>query len=237
MFWIKLKKRLGLIRTQKYEDIILIDKIEKSGLFDSEWYLKYNPDVCVAKVHPVKHYLDHGWREGRNPSPRFNNNAYLSDYPDVASAGICPLLHYINHGEAEGRLVHELPNTNFINSIFVYKVLKKSKLFNKKWYLKTYPDVKKAKINPIKHYILHGAFEGRNPSKHFNTTHYLNSNPDVKKAEMNPLYHYIKFGINEGRVAKTLDGKNTKTSTTLKQKIKLLTDEKKTSDTDKEKKK
>ena len=37
---------------------------------------------------------------------------------------------------------------------------------------------------------------------------------------MNPLYHYIKFGINEGRVAKTLDGKNTKASTTLKQKIK-----------------
>ena len=66
-----------------------------------------------------------------------------------------------------------------------YKLLSKSKEFNKKWYLQTYPDVAKAKVDPIEHYINHGWKEGRNPGPTFNTVSYLTLNPDVRNANIN----------------------------------------------------
>jgi len=54
-------------------------------------------------MNPVEHYVRHGWREGRDPSPSFITRGYLSANPDVAAAGDNPLLHYILHGKAEGR--------------------------------------------------------------------------------------------------------------------------------------
>ena len=83
--------------------------------------------------------------------------------------------------------------------IFEYLVISKSKLFDKKYYLDTYPDVKKLGINPIYHYIKYGWKENRNPSKEFNTSYYLNKYSDINNSAINPLYHYIKYGNNEGR--------------------------------------
>ena len=37
-----------------------------------------------------------------------------------------------------------------------YKRIKKSGLFDEQYYLKTYEDVRKADIDPIKHYIKNG---------------------------------------------------------------------------------
>ncbi len=80
-----------------------------------------------------------------------------------------------------------------------YKLLSKSKEFNKKWYLQTYPDVAKAKVDPIEHYINHGWKEGRNPGPTFNTVSYLTLNSDVRNANINPLIHWERFGRQEGR--------------------------------------
>ena len=73
--------------------------IKKSNLFDSEYYLANNEDVKKAKMNPIKHYLQFGWREGRNPSAKFNGNEYLNKRPDVRVAGICPLIHYLKFGK------------------------------------------------------------------------------------------------------------------------------------------
>lgn len=80
-----------------------------------------------------------------------------------------------------------------------YKILAKSKFFNKKWYLKTYPDVAASKMNPIDHYLTYGWKEGRNPSAFFDGNAYLRDNADVKLAGRNPLLHYEKYGHKEGR--------------------------------------
>lgn len=77
--------------------------------------------------------------------------------------------------------------------------IKESELFDENYYLMKNPDVKKSRLNPIEHYLLHGAKEERNPSPNFNTSFYLSSNPDVKKSGFNPLIHYIRHGKNEGR--------------------------------------
>ena len=82
-----------------------------------------------------------------------------------------------------------------------YKAIKESGLFDTKYYLFTYPDVRKIGLEPIKHYLKFGADEGRNPSKEFNTSYYLEANPDVREMSVNPLAHYVLYGKAEGRMA------------------------------------
>lgn len=77
--------------------------IRGSGLFDAQWYLAEYPDVAAAGMDPVEHYLRHGAKEGRDPSPSFLTLAYLDNNADVAAAGVNPLVHYIEHGRQEGR--------------------------------------------------------------------------------------------------------------------------------------
>jgi hypothetical protein len=79
--------------------------IADSGWFDVDYYLKQNPDVRLAGVDPVTHYLECGAAEGRNPSPRFDGDSYLDRYPDVFGAGVNPLVHYLECGMAEGRKI------------------------------------------------------------------------------------------------------------------------------------
>ncbi len=79
------------------------------------------------------------------------------------------------------------------------KLIQQSKLFNKGYYLQNNPDVNASKIHPLKHYLLFGGFEGRNPSENFDSAFYLEQNPDVKVSGVNPLVHYLRFGKVEGR--------------------------------------
>ena len=70
---------------------------------DPTWYLRTYHDVAAAGVDPVSHYLEHGWREGRDPRADFSTRGYLSANEDVARAGLNPFLHYLRHGKDEGR--------------------------------------------------------------------------------------------------------------------------------------
>ncbi|MCF6172210.1 MAG: glycosyltransferase [Campylobacteraceae bacterium] len=85
-----------------------------------------------------------------------------------------------------------------------YKAIKESGLFDVKYYLFTYPDIRKIGVDPIKHYLKFGAYEGRNPSAEFDTNFYLNTYSDVKELGVNPLAHYILYGKKEFRVPKKL---------------------------------
>ena len=77
--------------------------IKESGLFDVDYYLENYPDVKVVGIDPIKHYLMHGWREGRNPNDYFDTFYYLKRYADVSQSSINPLVHYILHGKREDR--------------------------------------------------------------------------------------------------------------------------------------
>jgi glycosyltransferase involved in cell wall biosynthesis len=80
-----------------------------------------------------------------------------------------------------------------------YEIVKRSDWFDRTWYLATYQDVRLAGIDPVLHYIRHGAAEGRDPSPRFNTTRYLQNNTDVASAGKNPLVHFLLHGKAEGR--------------------------------------
>jgi hypothetical protein len=65
-----------------------------AALFDPEFYLRTYRDVDEAPRDPFAHYVQYGWREGRDPSPTFSTRDFLEANPDVAAADICPLLEY-----------------------------------------------------------------------------------------------------------------------------------------------
>jgi len=76
-------------------------------------------------------------------------------------------------------------------------LIEKSGLFDKSWYLSQYPDVAESKMNPIQHYVLHGALEGRMPGPNFDTQRYVEKHPSLLSEHLNPLVHYIKNGMNK----------------------------------------
>lgn len=71
--------------------------------FDAAFYLAANPDVAGMKEDPLEHFLNSGWREGRDPNTGFSVKDYLESYPDVVAADINPFTHYLSVGRAEGR--------------------------------------------------------------------------------------------------------------------------------------
>jgi glycosyltransferase involved in cell wall biosynthesis len=50
--------------------------IARSPRFDALWYLARNKDVLTADVDPVRHYLETGGRESRDPGPMFSDSAW-----------------------------------------------------------------------------------------------------------------------------------------------------------------
>jgi len=72
-------------------------------------------------------------------------------------------------------------------------------LFDPGFYLRTYPDVAAAGINPFCHYLKWGNAEGRRPHPLFDTEFYLRKNPDVRAAGIDPLVHYVRHGAAENR--------------------------------------
>ena len=80
-----------------------------AGFFDKEYYLTQYPDVKSSGIDPIKHYMDHGHKEGRNPAPDFSTRNYLARYPDVAAAGMNPFYHYLRYGRFENRVAKMEP--------------------------------------------------------------------------------------------------------------------------------
>lgn len=72
-------------------------------------------------------------------------------------------------------------------------------LFDRVWYLKTYPDVQTSGLDAYAHYRLHGVREGRDPNPFFATTWYLERNHDVAAQAIAPIEHFYRHGAREGR--------------------------------------
>lgn len=79
------------------------------------------------------------------------------------------------------------------------RLLESVPLFDREYYLANDADLRRSGIDPVRHYFLHGAAEGRNPSPYFFTAWYLAEYPDVAASGLNPLLHYLQFGVAEGR--------------------------------------
>ncbi|MGU3539932.1 rhamnan synthesis F family protein [Methylobacterium sp. A54F] len=79
------------------------------------------------------------------------------------------------------------------------RAVAESGVFDAAWYVGRYPDVQREQIEPVRHYVLHGAAEGRWPHPLFHGDFYLARNADVGRGGLNPLLHYLDHGWREGR--------------------------------------
>ena len=146
-------------------------------LFDEEYYLARYQDVARAGVDAYTHFMQQGWREGRDPNVYFNTGFYLAAQLDVAQAGVNPLSHYFYTGWQEGR--------------------DPGLLFNNDYYLQQNPDVERAGVNALQHFLNAGETEQRDPNPFFDTSRYIELRPDVVAAGIRPLQHYMEQGWKE----------------------------------------
>lgn len=79
------------------------------------------------------------------------------------------------------------------------KVLRASILFDAVWYKEAHEDLRRTSVDPIWHYLEHGAREGRHPHPLFDSDWYISHNPDAQVVGVNPLLHYLTSGASRGR--------------------------------------
>jgi hypothetical protein len=72
-------------------------------------------------------------------------------------------------------------------------IIKQSGLFDDAWYLEQYIDVAAAGVSPTRHYVQHGAKEGRSPFRGFDPVLYSLNHPEIADQGMNPLVHFILY--------------------------------------------
>lgn len=133
-------------------------------------------DVGIRLNSPVWTTLDNRW-----DSPQANSSFNVSQRQSID-------LPRLNAEQ----------NSPIVASDADVKLLAESELFDVKWYLAENKDVRVAKVNPIKHYLTHGAQEGRDPGPNFSTTGYLARYAEVCASGINPLVHYLRVGRSEG---------------------------------------
>lgn len=157
---------------------------------DRAWYLEKYQDVAAAGVDPVRHYMDYGWREGRDPRPDFSTRGYLAAHDEVARTAQNPFIHYLRHGG-------ESPcDTSTVKSD--EELARGERGVDRAWYLAKHPDVAAAGMDPVYHYLRFGWREGRDPRRDFSTRGYLLVHKDVEASGRNPFVHYLQHGGHRG---------------------------------------
>lgn len=169
------------------------------ALMDSDFYLSIYQDVSSMSMDPVRHFVNHGFKEGRNPSPVFDTKGYVVEH-SLEGTGINPLVHrgleVIRRAKStdfsllEGKgteASHTLPpDSKDRNARLEYQIVEAQ--LDREFYLSTYPDLKLAGVDPVRHYIEHGSREGRNPSATFGTDYYKRQHK-LEDSGINPLVH------------------------------------------------
>ena len=204
----------------------LADTQIPDAYFNANWYVARNPDVALAGMDPLSHYLNYGEQEDRSPCADFDTGWYRKEHALEGDAS--PLAHYLR--QCSTLAVNPNPG------------------FDVAWYAHTYRHFLANEPDPFQHYLKHGMRMGcdpspeasiirisglfdlayyraaslpletehdddliyhfcregwkkqrRRPNHAFDIQRYLDQNHDVAAAGLNPLYHYICYGEAENR--------------------------------------
>jgi hypothetical protein len=172
-----------MTKPSQIEDDIAV--ISNSGLFDESWYLEYYHDVGTANLDPLRHYVLHGEKEGRQPSADMKVDRLVGDIEQLLQTGRSALADYIiGHDPC-----HKID------------IISRSGLFDADWYVRQYGDVRDGDVDPLRHYVFYGAREGRLPNDDPHFARYIAETlPEVLGSE-NPLLHYALSGRLEANIS------------------------------------
>lgn len=95
-------------------------------------------------------------------------------------------------GRITARQLRALLHTGFRRSADI------TPLFDPRWYVQRYPDIRAAGINPALHYVSNGHLEQRDPSALFAGAWYAQRNPGLAESGLNPILHYKLLGAVTG---------------------------------------
>jgi hypothetical protein len=79
------------------------------------------------------------------------------------------------------------------------QTVESSGLFDPEWYARNNPDVAKAGVDPLSHFLRFGDIEGRPPGPWFDSHSYAQAWPDVAASGVGPLEHFLRIGRAAGR--------------------------------------
>ncbi len=171
--------------------------IKMSDLFDEQWYLNEYPDVEAAKLDPIQHYLDFAVMELTNPNENFNTKDYLKTHSKIGELDFNPLVYNILYYEQMDTQIDYIYSEYYSNLDSRLKIIEKSGLFDEKYYLSQYKDIRESvwASNPIIHWIEEGYLEPfRNPNRYFSNLFYNERYLSNKDYPSDALLHYATIG-------------------------------------------
>jgi hypothetical protein len=86
----------------------------------------------------------------------------------------------------------------------IFRVALAYRFFDPEWYLKRYPDVAQAGIDPLSHYLALGWKENRHPSLSFNASLYQSVCPNFQRGLQNPVLHHLLVGRRSASVRRAV---------------------------------
>jgi hypothetical protein len=138
-----------------------------SPYFDTDYYLRMNPDVQATGMAPFIHFCNYGCDEGRAPSPFFDTEWYAEHHQkntDIAA--------FEDFLDGEGTY----PNRSFFSH----------------WYASEYS----VSGDAFHHFLVHGRYQGYNPNPIFKVK-YLKDKLDASKMKTKLSDVYEKYLTNK----------------------------------------
>ena len=216
--WWGVNKALIKLRLKSFKYYLLnkhYRTIKKSGLFDPCFYRQNDSQMNPLFIDPLIHYVETGWREGRNPNPLFEANWYRQTYQVAEDQD--PLLYYLNKGWRDGDNPDSLFWSKWYTQVYPQSTAKgktplchyiekgwheganPNPLFDSLFYARQNYETFVSNVSPLGHYIVHGLRQQISRDAFFDVDYYLEDNPSITQLVIPPLVHYIQFGADEGR--------------------------------------
>lgn len=155
---------------------LAVADVRMFGKFDREFYLRTNEDVGSSGQDPIRHYLLHGSFEDRQVWPE-------------ATARSPEKLLLVRFYYRLVRLLNPQLSQAQWNDL---RTISASGLFDARYYLDSYDDVRESASDPLMHFVTYGYKEGRNPGPGFDTRAYATMCGIGSNSDINPLVHYIR---------------------------------------------
>lgn len=186
-------------------------------IFDYDFYRKNIACPVDLKINLAAHYLVSWKPVGLMPHPLLDCRYYLSVSNQLREGvshrtAFDPLSHYYRVGKKRNLNPNPLLNTRYVEEVTFRENTARASgfdlfvnaahdsgidphpLFSSHFYVLKYQDINKLKLNPLSHFLNHGALEDRRCYPDFNVEsyrkHYLSTRDDL-----NPVSHFLTEGL------------------------------------------
>ena len=181
----------------KYKNVLLMDQ-NRQLLKQIEKMDDLERNIHERKKRQYENEKKIGELEGKIDILRFRLDILQREHALVLGPKTWKITAPLRNLYNRGRIIRQKTKEIFHLFSKDYYLIKNSGLFDGNYYLNQNQDVKNIGMNPLAHYMISGAKEGRDPNPLFATSFYLDQIPREEKQGIMPLIHYMTTGVNKG---------------------------------------